>query len=424
MLYPNLEIIDHHLYFNHKDCVELAKKYQTPLYVMDEDRIIEHCQKYLEYTNKYIGKDTIILYASKACDFKYLYEIINSQGLHVDVVSPCELHIALKANIEPNKIHYHGNNKSDEDIIFGIKNHVGYFIVDSYDELMAIDRIAKAYGTKQKILLRITPGIDPHTHKKIATGVIDSKFGTLIHQADEIISQTLSLDNIILEGFHCHIGSQLFDIEPYLDTIEIMFEFINNIKNEFKCNILDLGGGFPVRYTDNDPDIDLESYIKKIGNKIKQCQTKYQLYPTIAIEPGRSIVADAGITIYTIGSVKQVNNKTYVSIDGGMSDNPRYALYDAKYSIIAANKADHKKEILCTIAGRCCESGDLIQENIMLPQVKRNDIIAVLTTGAYNYSMASHYNQNQPLPVIMIKDGKDFIVVKRPSYDEMMKDML
>ena len=169
MLYPNLEIIDHHLYFNHKDCVELAKKYQTPLYVMDEDRIIEHCQKYLEYTNKYIGKDTIILYASKACDFKYLYEIINSQGLHVDVVSPCELHIALKANIDPEKIHYHGNNKSDEDIIFGIKNHVGYFIVDSYDELMAIDRIAKAYGTKQKILLRITPGIDPHTHNIIAT---------------------------------------------------------------------------------------------------------------------------------------------------------------------------------------------------------------------------------------------------------------
>ena len=424
MLYPNLEIIDHHLYFNHKDCVELAKKYQTPLYVMDENRIIEHCQKYLEYTNKYIGKDTIILYASKACDFKYLYEIINSQGLHVDVVSPCELHIALKAKIDPNKIHYHGNNKSDEDIIFGIKNHVGYFIVDSYDELMAIDRIAKAYGTKQKILLRITPGIDPHTHKKIATGVIDSKFGTLIHNADNMIKQALSLDNIILEGFHCHIGSQLFDIEPYLDTIEIMFEFINNIKNEFKCNILDLGGGFPVRYTENDPDIDLESYIKKIGNKIKQCQVKYRLYPTIAIEPGRSIVADAGITLYTIGSVKQVNNKTYVSIDGGMSDNPRYALYDAKYSIIAANKADHKKEILCTIAGRCCESGDLIQENIMLPQVKRNDIIAVLTTGAYNYSMASHYNQNQPLPVIMIKDGKDFIVVKRPSYDEMMKDML
>lgn len=420
MLYSNLKVINNHLYINNKDCVQLANKYQTPLYVMDENRIIDHCQQYLKYTKEYISNDTIILYASKACDFKYMYEIINKQGLHFDVVSPCELYIALKANIDPNKIHYHGNNKSDSDIEFGIKNHVGYFIVDSYDELIAVNNIAKKHDIKQKILLRITPGIDPHTHQKIATGVIDSKFGTLIDKADNIIKTAINLDNIILEGFHCHIGSQLFDIDPYLETIEIMFEFIS----KYPCKILDIGGGFPVRYTTSDPVINLESYIKAIGDKIKQCQTKYHLYPTIAIEPGRSIVANTGITLYTIGSVKQVNNKMYVSIDGGMSDNPRFALYDAKYTAIAANKADEEKVVNCTIAGRCCESGDLIQENVMLPQVVRNDILAILTTGAYNYSMASHYNQNQPLPVIMIKDDHDFIVVKRPSYDEMMQDML
>lgn len=426
MLYSNLSIKNHHLYMQDIDVTEVVKEYGTPLYLMDENRIRENARKYLEYSKKYLGDNSIVCYASKACDFRYMYQIMHEEGLDADVVSPGELHIALKGHMEPSKLHYHGNNKSDYDIEYGIVNHAEYFIADSLDELMAINVIASKHNIKQKVLLRLTPGIDPHTHKKVSTGNVDSKFGISLKDAPSLITKALSLQNIILDGFHYHIGSQIFEISPFLDALDIIFDFMHNTKNNLNYipSSLDIGGGFPVRYTADDPDISLEDYFKAIGNKLNELKKRYNINPKIMIEPGRSIVADTGITLYTVGSVKTNGLKNYISIDGGMSDNPRYTLYESRYTFIKANDADNDKYIKADIAGRCCESGDLLGEDVIISEVKRGDIIAVLTTGAYNYSMQSHYNQNQGLPIIMICDGKLKTAVKRDSLDDLLHNQL
>lgn len=426
MLYSNLSIRNHHLYMQDIDVTEAAKEYGTPLYLMDENRIRENARKYLEYTRKYLGENAIVCYASKACDFRYMYEIMHEEGLDADVVSPGEFHIALKGHMEPSKLHYHGNNKSDYDIEYGIKNHAGYFIADSLDELTAINNIAARYNIRQKVLLRLTPGIDPHTHKKVSTGNTTSKFGISLSDAPSVIKEALSLPDIILDGFHYHIGSQIFEITPFLDALDIIFDFMHKINDTlgYLPSYLDIGGGFPVRYTADDPQISLEDYFKAIGNKLDELKNIHNINPRIMIEPGRSIVADAGMTLYTVGSYKTNGLKNYISIDGGMSDNPRYTLYESRYTFVKANDADNDKYIKADIAGRCCESGDLLGEDVIISEVKRGDIIAVLTTGAYNYSMQSHYNQNQGLPVIMICDGKLKTVVKRDGLDDLLHNQL
>lgn len=419
-----------HLTFAGQDTVELAKKYSTPLYLIDEEKIREKMSIYVNAISENFPSGSMPLYASKALCFKKIYTIAAEEHMGVDVVSPGELYTALQAGFPMEKVFFHGNNKTDADIEFAIENHIGYFVCDNLDELDAIDETAERHGIVQKILLRLTPGIDPHTHVKISTGKVDSKFGIAIEtgQADEAIKAALDKKNVKLCGYHCHIGSQTFDIKPFVDGAEIMLKYISHIKEVFgyEAEILNLGGGMGVKYIESDPEIDYAANIKGIADMMKdKCKELGINLPVVLMEPGRSIVADAGMTLYTVGGTKEIPGyKNYVSVDGGMTDNPRYTLYESPYTIAIANKADEAPAKEYTVGGRCCESGDLIQENVKLPKAEKGDILAVMTTGAYNYSMSSHYNRIPNPPVVMLNKGESYVAVKRETYADLMKNDL
>ena len=417
-----------HLTINGHDTVALANEYKTPLYLMDEDRIRENCRLYHTAMQKYFGSNALPLYASKAACFKELYRIIKEEGLGIDVVSSGEIYTAYKAQFPLEKAYFHSNNKTKDDIAFAMKHQVGYFVVDGIDELNAIEKEASILNIEQKVLLRLTPGIDPHTFEAVKTGKVDSKFGSAIEtgQAEQITSYCLTLKHLKLMGFHCHIGSQIFDVDPYERTIDIMFDFLVDMRNKlgYTAKELNLGGGFGVRYTDQDPTIDIENNINTLAKIIKRYLEKNDLtMPCIRLEPGRSIVADAGMTLYTVGSVKEIPGyKNYVSIDGGMTDNPRFALYGSKYTVYNAGKMNEIASIKYDVVGRCCESGDIIQKDVILPETKYDDIIAVLTTGAYNYSMASNYNRVCRPPIVMLTKTKSYVAVKRESLDYLIEN--
>ena len=426
MLYSNLSVNNKgHLEIAGHDTVELAAKYGTALYVMDEDKLRENCRVYVDSMKKYFGEDSMPLYASKALCFTEIYRIVSSCGMGTDIVSSGELYTAIKAGFPLEKAYFHGNNKTDADIEYAIENGIGYFIVDNEEELCAVDRIASSHGINQKILLRITPGIDPHTHKAVVTGNVDSKFGSPIEtgRAFDITAMALSKKNVTLEGFHCHIGSQIFECDPFCDAADIMIKFIADVKEKFgfAAKTLNLGGGFGVRYIEEDPQIDIEKNIADVASHIKnRCAELSVEMPKILMEPGRSIVADCCITLYTVGSVKEIKGfKNYVSVDGGMPDNPRYALYASSYTVLVASKADKAADFKCSIAGRCCESGDLIQENVMIARPERGDILAVLTTGAYNYSMASNYNRIPRPALVLVGKNGDRVAIKRESFEDL-----
>ena len=407
------------------DTVDLAEKYGTPLYLMDEDKIREHVRAYKTAMAEYFPAGSMPEFASKAFSCKQIYRIMAEEGIDIDVVSPGEIYTAAAAGFPIENSFFHGNNKTDSDIRFAIENKVGCFVVDNEDELFALDRIAGEMGTMQNILLRVTPGIDPHTHKKISTGSVESKFGTAIEtgQAMEITKTALELQNVKLCGFHCHVGSQIFESQPFTDASEIMLEFIADVRDTlgYTAETLNLGGGLGVRYTEADPEIDYGEKIKEVAEILNsQCEKLGLPVPKILMEPGRSLVADAGMTLYTVGSVKEIKGyKNYVSIDGGMTDNPRYTLYESPYTVILADRANYEKDYTATVAGRCCESGDLIQEDVKMPKPRRGEILAVLTTGAYNYSMASNYNRVGRPPVVMLNSERDYVAVKR----ETLKDL-
>ena len=414
-----------HLTFAGYDTVELAEKYGTPLYLMDEDKIREHVRAYKTAMAEHFPQGSMPEFASKAFSCKQIYRIMAEEGIDIDVVSPGEIYTAASAGFPMENSFFHGNNKTDSDIRFAIENKVGCFVIDGEDELSALDRIAGEMGIKQNILLRITPGIDPHTHKKISTGSVDSKFGTAIEtgQAMEIVKKALALGNVKLCGFHCHVGSQVFDIQPFTDASEIMLRFIADVRDTlgYTAETLNLGGGFGVRYTESDPEIDYGEKIKEVAEILNnQCENLGLPVPKILMEPGRSLVADAGMTLYTVGSVKEITGyKNYVSIDGGMTDNPRYTLYESPYTVVLASRANDQKEYTATVAGRCCESGDLIQENVKMPKPHRGEILAVLTTGAYNYSIASNYNRVGRPPVVMLNSKRDYIAVRRETFKDI-----
>lgn len=428
MLHDNLKISkEGNLIFAGADMPALAKKYGTPLMVLDENRIRERCKVYKNAMEKSFGNGSMPLYASKALCFKGIYKIAKEEGIGIDVVSIGEIYTALLAGFPLGKAFFHGNNKTDYDIKYAIDNKIGFFVADNIEELNAIDSYAKVAGIKQKALLRLTPGIDPHTHKAICTGKVDSKFGSAIEtgQAELLTSYALGLNNVELVGFHCHIGSQIFDCQPFIDAADIMIKFIADINKKygFMATYLNLGGGFGVRYIEKNRIIDYTKNIEEISKHIKtQCKNMGIKLPIILMEPGRSIVADAGLTLYTVGSVKEITNyKNYVSIDGGMTDNPRYALYMSPYTSIIANRGNEKADYNCTIAGRCCESGDLIAENVLLAKPVRGDILAVLVTGAYNYAMSSNYNKIGKPPIVMVQNGTDYVAVRRESLEDMAK---
>ncbi len=426
MICDNLTVGENgHLYFAGQDTVELAARYGTPLYLMDEEKIRERIRTYKQAMADFLPAGSVPEYASKAFSCRRIYEIAAEEGIHVDVVSPGELYTAKIAGFPMEKCFFHGNNKSDEDIAVGMDWGVGCFVVDSLDEIEAVEEAAAARGIVQKVLLRVTPGIDPHTHRKINTGTVDSKFGVALQtgQAMEATARLLALPHIALQGFHCHVGSQLFDILPLLDGADIMLRFIASVRDTlgYTATVLNLGGGMGVRYVESDPVIDYREKVRELAARVDSLCTELRLTPPrVMLEPGRSLVAEAGMTLYTVGSVKEVTDyRNYVSVNGGMTDNPRYTLYGSEYTVVNASRAGLSAEYLATLAGRCCESGDIIQRDVMMSKPERGDIVAVLTTGAYNYSMASNYNRVPRPPVVFLREGESYVAVRRESYEHL-----
>ncbi|NLS85912.1 MAG: diaminopimelate decarboxylase [Ruminococcaceae bacterium] len=417
-----------HLSIGGADTVALAQKYGTPLYVMDENAIRANCRALKTSLDAHYKQNGLVLYASKAFCCKAIYRIINDEGLGADVVSGGELYTALAAGFPAEKIYFHGNNKTAAELAMAVEKNVGHIVVDNIGELELLSGIAKANGKTANVLFRIKPGIDAHTHNFIMTRQIDSKFGFALEtgEAMQAFDAALALPAIHVAGIHCHIGSQIFDIDPFCKAAEVMLDFAEAVrkKHGYTVEQLNLGGGFGIRYTSADDPKALESYMEAVSKVVySKCAALDFPVPYICIEPGRSIVGDAGLTLYTVGGVKTIpNHRTYVSVDGGMTDNPRYILYQSAYEAIIANKADKPKDFVATIAGRCCESGDLIQENAPIQTPEAGDILAVLSTGAYNYSMASNYNRVPRLPVVMVNNGLDTLAVRRESYEDLIRN--
>lgn len=427
LLYDNLDINRAgHLTIGGLDTVALTQRYGNPLYVMDEDQIRRNCRVYTQAMKEYLPEGSQPLYAGKALCFKGLYPIIESEGFGADVVSPGEIFTALAGGFDPANLYYHGTAKTDWDIRYAIENHVGWFIVDNYNELEALDRIAGEAGIIQDILLRITVGIDPHTQEKINTGRIDSQFGVAVDtgQAAHFVARTQQLRNVRLHGFHSHIGSQIFETQPFLDQVDRIMEFAVDMRERygFTAEYFNLGGGFGVRYTDDDPLVDIAGNIRRIGQHLHKAfaDADYPL-PRILMEPGRSIVANAGITLYKTTGVKEIDGyMNYVTVDGGMTDNIRFALYRADYCLTNASRMYDARDYYCTVAGRCCESGDRIAEDICLQKPQRGDIIAVLGTGAYNYAMASNYNRVPKPAMVMVSGGESRLSIRAQTFEDMI----
>lgn len=420
-----------HLEIGGADAVELAKQFGTPLYVFDEAYIRKMMRVYKETLQQEYGENALVLYASKAFSCKAIYRIAEEENIGIDVVSGGELYTALSAGFPAEKIYMHGNNKLDYEIGEALDAGVGCIVADGYSEIDKIDSEASKRGIKQRILIRINPGVEAHTHAFVQTATTDSKFGFSIADgtADAVTGYALQKKNIDFEGYHCHIGSQIFEKESFALAVEKCMDFAQKEKEKygFVLKTLNLGGGYGIWYTDEDKKISAEGYaeyVKTLISAVKEkAKEKNMPLPYLLIEPGRSIVGEAGVTLYTVGAIKEIPSvKKYVAVDGGMFDNPRYALYEAKYTPILANRANEPATELVTIAGKCCESGDIIATNVYLPKVESGDILAVLSTGAYNYSMAMNYNRNLIPPCILVKDGVGEYIVKPQSYADLTRN--
>lgn len=430
MICDNLKINENNeLEFAGHSTVALAKKYGTPLYVMDEEKIRSNIRRYKKTIKEACGEEAMIYFASKACDFKDIYRIVKEEGIGADVVSGGEIFTAYSAGFPMENACFHGNNKTEEEIRYAMNVNVGCFVIDNEDEVLEVERIASELNRVQKVLLRITPGIDPHTYEAVATGKVDSKFGSAIETgaAEKIVKLVLNQPHLSLAGFHCHVGSLVFDSDVFLKCADAMLKFMAEMKSKvnYEAHELNLGGGYGVRYVESDPIIDLEENLRLVGRYVRTRSEELGIkMPVVKMEPGRSIVADAGMTLYTVGSVKCIPGyKNYVSIDGGMSDNPRFALYRSNYTVLCANRVQEEQLMNCSVVGKCCESGDIIQENVPLPKsIQRKDLIAVLTTGAYNYSMASNYNRITRPAVVMLKKEQEEIVVQKESWQDLIKN--
>ena len=407
-----------------QEVTRLAAEYGTPLYLMDEQRIRSNCRMYLKAFRENFPEDSLPLYASKAASFKQIYRIMAEEGMGVDVVSSGELYTALAAGFPAERIHFHGNCKTDADIAYGVASGIGCFIADNREELLALEKTAAGAGVTQAILLRATPGIDPHTYEAVSTGKVDSKFGAAVEtgQAMELVKLALAQPHLKLLGLHCHVGSQVFGEDVYQRTIDIMAAFLAEIRDETGAVLeeLNLGGGYGVRYTEEDEAIDIPARLREVALHLRRETEKHGLpMPRFLMEPGRSIVADAGMTLYTVGSIKRIPGyKQYAAVDGGMTDNPRYALYQSRYTVYHGSKTGPTERF--DVVGRCCESGDIIQPHVELPaDTCRGDILAVCTTGAYNYSMASNYNRLPRPPIVMLTPEGSYTAVRRETFADL-----
>ena len=413
-----------HLFLGGCDLVDLARKYGTPLYVIDEASLREICKNYKSAFKNY--KNIKMMYASKALCTSALCRILDEEGFGFDTVSAGEIYTVYKSNVDMSKVLFNGNNKSLKEIELAIDLGVGRFSVDNFYEANLLNKIAYEKNKTIDILLRITPGIECHTHDYIQTGQTDSKFGFDLTQIDEIIGLIKNeYKNLNLKGLHAHIGSQIFELKSYYDEIEILIKEIKRIKeiHNIELSEMNIGGGLGVKYTTNDNPPSIEELAKSITDSMQ----KYGIdVPTIYIEPGRSIISTSGVTLYTVGSSKQVpNGRKYVAIDGGMADNPRPSMYQAEYFAQVANKPKHENIEKVTIAGRFCESGDILINEIELPKLETGDILCVYNTGAYNYSMASNYNKVEKPAMVLVNNSQSDIIVNRETLDDLVsKDVI
>ena len=420
-----------HLEIGGCDAVELAKKFGTPLYVMDEKYIRDMCRVYRDTIEKKYGGNGLVLYASKAFSCMAVYKIAQQENIGVDVVSGGELYTAVKAGFPADKIYMHGNNKLRSELEYALECGVGTIVVDAYSELDMLDGLAGKCGKKQDILLRVNPGVEAHTHHFIQTAKTDSKFGFSLSEgtAEKITEYALGKKNLRLRGYHCHIGSQIFEKQSFRLAADKMMAFMSGMKQKFGfvADKLNLGGGYGIWYTDEDAKISSAQYALYLDAVVDEIKAKAKEYslgePYLLIEPGRSIVGEAGVTLYTVGAIKEIPGvKKYVAVDGGMFENPRYALYQAKYTAVLANRMNDKADDVVTVAGKCCESGDIVCANVPLPKAKTGDILAVLSTGAYNYSMASNYNRNPIPPVVLAGEGHADYIVKPQTFEDIVRN--
>ena len=420
-----------HLEIGGADCVELVREFGTPLYVFDEAYIRKMMRVYRDTLAKHYGVNGKVLYASKAFSCKAIYRIADEENIGIDVVSGGELYTALQAGFPTENIYMHGNNKLDYEIGEALDAGVGCIVADAYSEIDKIDAEAKKRGICQRILIRINPGVEAHTHAFVQTATTDSKFGFSIADgtAERVTAYAMQKSHVYLEGYHCHIGSQIFEKQSFVLAVEKCMKFAAEMKERlgFSLKTLNVGGGFGIWYTDEDKKISPDGYAEYLEALIQAVKDKANEYkmdlPYLLLEPGRSIIGEAGITLYTVGAIKDIPGvKKYLAVDGGMFDNPRYALYESKYTPVLANRANEENVEIVSIAGKCCESGDLIAVNVNLPKAKEGDILAVLSTGAYNYSMAMNYNRNKIPPCVLVNEGKAEYIVKPQTYADIARN--
>nr|WP_276576033.1 diaminopimelate decarboxylase [Oceanirhabdus seepicola] len=418
-----------HLEIGGCDSTNLVKEYQTPLYVIDEKHVRENCR---EFKDNFIleGVETEVIYASKAFLNIAICKLINEEKLSLDVVSGGELYTAIKSGFPAEKIYMHGNNKTEYELRMALESGVGRIIVDNSNELELLEYLCEKLDKNIDVLLRVNPGIEAHTHEYIQTSKNDSKFGESIFSNDifNFIRKFQLSSRVSLKGFHCHIGSQIFEENFFHQGTLVMIDFMEKVKDEcgFITEELNLGGGFGVYYSHEDEPINLEACLKGMLQLIKDKTSEIGVkVPKVMIEPGRAIVANSGITLYEVGGIKNTfGGRDYIFVDGGMTDNPRTALYGAKYDAVVANKMNQENENLYTVAGKCCESGDILVKDIELPKVERRDILGVMSTGAYNYSMSSNYNRIPRPAVVFVKDGEAKLTVKRETYEDIIRNDL
>ncbi|MCP8616756.1 diaminopimelate decarboxylase [Salirhabdus salicampi] len=419
-----------HLYFASMDVTKLAEKYGTPLFIYDVEKIRSNARAFVDAFQKENVKYQVA-YASKAFSSIAMLQVAKQEGLSLDVVSQGELYTALQADFPTDRIHLHGNNKNIEEIEMAVEHDVGCIVLDNFHEIELLEYVLKKQGKEMNVLLRVTPGIEAHTHDYILTGQEDSKFGFDLAngQADKALAQLLNHDQIHVVGLHCHIGSQIFETDGFIMAVQKLFDVIDHWNTEYNYSpsVLNLGGGFGIRYTDDDEPKPLAAYVEALVAEVKKQTNARKLnMPEIWIEPGRAIVGDTAITVYKVGSIKEIPGvRTYVAVDGGMTDNIRPALYNAKYEAVVANRFNEPKSKTVSIAGKCCESGDMLIWDLQVPEsIQSGDLLAVYSTGAYSYSMASHYNRFPKAAVVFVENGKDQLVIQRENFADLVKNDL
>ncbi|MCC5889139.1 MAG: diaminopimelate decarboxylase [Alkalibacterium sp.] len=416
---------ENHLKINGVDTVALAEKYGTPLYVYDIDLVLNKIRSFKDAFKRY-EKKTQVAYASKAFSSLALYERLAGEDVSLDVVSGGELYLALKAGFPADRIHFHGNNKSSRELREAIANGIGCIVLDNFIELTMLEEITEELQKNINVLIRVTPGIHAHTHDYISTGQEDSKFGFDLAsgQVEKVIERLMSSTYINAIGLHAHIGSQIFEVSGYEAVIDKLMKKADEWRSSYQFNleVLNVGGGFGIRYVENDAPLSLSVFAEAIMTAVKKFSNELNLeLPEIWIEPGRSIVGEAGTTLYTVGTEKEIPEvRKYISVDGGMADNIRPALYQATYTGVLANRVNDDSVEKVSVAGKACESGDMLIWDIELPEINQSDILAVFSTGAYGYSMASNYNRLPRPAVVFLENGEDSLAIRRETYDDYL----